>query len=181
MDPNKGNGGQTEKYSWTQTLTEVSVVFSVAESTGELSKRDVKVDFDRSKLNVVIKGDTCASGELFGPVSPEDCFWQLDVADRTVSLFMEKATVDMWWNCVIKGDAEIDTTKVEPENSRLEDLDPESRSLVEKMMVEQREKAMRERGFVPPGPAGLTSEQADMLRKLQEQNPDMDFSGAKMT
>lgn len=40
-----------------------------------------------------------------------------------------------WWRCVMEGDPEIDVTKVEPENSKLTDLDADTRSTVEKMMV----------------------------------------------
>lgn len=48
-----GNGGRTEKYEWTQTLQELSVVVPVPEGS---KSRDVVCDITKSKLRVGIKG-----------------------------------------------------------------------------------------------------------------------------
>jgi len=53
-----------------------------------------------------------------------------------LQLSLTKKEGQNWWDCVLDGDEKINTGKVEPENSKLSDLDGETRGVVEKMMFD---------------------------------------------
>jgi len=168
------NGGVTDKYVWTQTLQDIDVRISIPEN---LKGKDLKVVIEKRRLLVGIKGKPpIVNGDLHDAVSVEESSWTVDKehgkSDKTLTLSLKKETGMCWWRRVMVGDPEIDTSKIEPENSQLQDLDPETKQTVEKMMVEQRQKMM---GI----PTQEELQKQQMIEKLKKQFPNMDFSQTK--
>jgi HSP20 family molecular chaperone IbpA len=153
-------------YKWSQTLKDLSVTFK----TPIANKKALRVDIKRNSLKVVIDGNTVLEGELHFAIKEEESFWTIE--DKKLSLSLEKVNQQQWWASIVKGIGEIDTTLIEPENSKLSDLDGETRGMVEKMMFDQRQKQM---GL----PDSDQLKKHEMLKKFQEQHPEMDFSKAK--
>ena len=135
--------------------------------------RDLKVDLTASKISVGLKGqEPLLKGDLHKRVVLDESFWTLE-DNREVVISLIKANDMEWWKCVVVGAPEIDTSKVTPENSKLGDLDGETRQTVEKMMYDQRQKAM---GL----PTADEQKKNDVLKKFMAEHPEMDFSQAKI-
>ncbi|KAI9917423.1 hypothetical protein PsorP6_012988 [Peronosclerospora sorghi] len=168
--PLNGNGAKTDKYVWTQTLQEAQVNFAVPQGT---KSRDVDVEIRAEKLKVGLRGgETFVDGRLHKKVKVDDSFWTLEDGNR-ICIYLQKDNQMEWWKTIIQGDAEIDTQKVQPENSKLSDLDSDTRQTVEKMMFDQRQKAM---GL----PTSDDMQKQEILQKFMAQHPEMDFSKAKI-
>mmetsp|Transcript_19866 Transcript_19866/g.14599 ORF Transcript_19866/g.14599 Transcript_19866/m.14599 type:complete len:112 (+) Transcript_19866:700-1035(+) len=107
-------------------------------------------------------------------IKVEDSTWSLesDGDRRIMQLLIQKFEGQRWWGAPFKGHVEIDTQKVEPENSKLSDLDLETRSAVEKMMFDQNQKM---KGL----PTSEELEKKNKLKDFMAAHPEMDFSKCK--
>ena len=128
-----------------------------------------------SSLKIGLKGQApIIDGPLHKKIKTSECLWTLetDGPKRTLQMTLVKVDGMNWWNCIIEGDTKIDTQKVEPENSKLSDLDTDTRSTVEKMMFDQQQK---QKGL----PSSEELQKKNQLKAFMDAHPELDFSKAK--
>ncbi len=169
-----GNGGTVDgKYVWTQTLSELNLTIPLPENT---RGRDLSVIMKKKHLNVALKSQLpnhIVNAPLSKTIVCDDSFWTVEDGNKLV-INLQKVNQMEWWDCVCVGDPTIDVKKVQPENSKLDDLDGDTRQTVEKMMFDQRQKAM---GL----PTSDEQRKFEMLEKFKAAHPEMDFSNAKIS
>ncbi len=64
-------------------------------------------------------------GDWDKPIQTKDFYWTIE--DGTLVLTFSKSNQMEWWSRLVSGEPEINTRKIVPENSKLEDLDGETR------------------------------------------------------
>lgn len=185
-------------YKWSQNIGDLDILIEVP---GNLKGKDIVVEIKKSHIKAGIKGQepvidvsvrlsACCfalpsadqhanrkQGDLPHHILTEDSTWTLTTnpggSIKTVEIHLDKTNKMEWWPHVVTSAPKIDVTKISPENSKLSDLDGDTRGMVEKMMFDQRQK---EAGL----PTSDEQKKMDILKKFQDQHPEMDFSNAKI-
>ena len=116
------NGDTTDKYSWAQTHSDLTVQIKVPEGT---KARELIVVMKPQYLSVAIKGqeEKLVEGDLFEKIKVEDSFWNLE-DNKYLVLTLEKQS-EVIWKTIITGDQEIDPKKVD-NAKKMEEFDEET-------------------------------------------------------
>ncbi|KAF9496146.1 nuclear movement protein nudC [Pleurotus eryngii] len=158
-------------YTWTQLLGELDIVVPVPKGT---RARDLVITIQKKKLKVALKGkEPIMEGELCKDIKVEESTWNIQ-DNELVLIHLEKSNKEQWWENILTHHPKIDTTKIEPPNSQLSDLDGETRGMVEKMMFDNQQKQMGK-------PTSDELKKMEALKKFQAAHPELDFSNAKIT
>lgn len=183
-------------YKWNQTIGDLDILLTVP---GNLKGRDLAIDIKRTSISAGVKGqepiikvsltlpmsptsilrmtgtDT-VQGDLPHPIQVDESTWTLTSAPdgtKTVEIHLDKVNKMEWWAHVVTTAPKIDVTRITPDESKLSDLDGDTRGMVEKMLWDQRLKEMGK-------PSIEEQKQQEMLAKFAAQHPELDLSQAKI-
>ncbi|CAH1986314.1 unnamed protein product [Acanthoscelides obtectus] len=130
------NGAAFDNYCWSQTITDVDVIVKLPEN---VSRKDLNVNIQTSKITVKHKENTTLlSGEFCQKCKANDAIWSVDNGKLIIHLDKSK---EMWWNCLLKSEPEIDISQIDCSRP-YEELPEDAQAKIEELQWNQERKRL---------------------------------------
>mmetsp|Transcript_19698 Transcript_19698/g.32368 ORF Transcript_19698/g.32368 Transcript_19698/m.32368 type:complete len:283 (+) Transcript_19698:231-1079(+) len=131
-----GNGGVTDRYYWSQTLEDLTIYVDVPDGT---KAKEIKCNIGAKELTIETPKGVLLKGEYPDPerVKASESLWSFEKATNTLVLSLDK-TRETWWSCILKGEPEIDTKKVDS-SRRVQEYDEATQAQIRKIMFDQQQ------------------------------------------
>lgn len=132
------NGDSTEKYDWSQNISEVTMQIPIPEGT-TAKQMDIKISAKHLFVKLKSSDTPIIDGDLQEKVKIDDSFWSIE-DKKFINITFEKA-YEAIWKTVIVGDKEIDPKTVD-NSKKIEEFDLETQGHLQKVLYEQERKKM---------------------------------------
>lgn len=126
------NGDTTEKYDWSQNISEVTMQIPIPEGT-TAKQLDIKISAKHLFVKLKSSNTPIIDGELQEKVKIDDSFWSIE-DKKFINITFEKA-YEAIWKTVIVGDKEIDPKTVD-NSKKIEEFDLETQGHLQKVLYE---------------------------------------------
>lgn len=110
-----------------------------------VTKNHLKIDLSGAHIKIAKKDGsrTYIDGDWTDKIAFDDLNWTIadECGSKIIEIYVTKWRTSMnWWDSLVKGEQPIDTQKINPEPSKLSDLDGEMKGTVGKMMFDMQQK-----------------------------------------
>ncbi|XP_023027882.2 nudC domain-containing protein 3 isoform X1 [Leptinotarsa decemlineata] len=130
------NGSRFDNYCWSQNITDIDIVIKIPEG---VRKKDLEVKIQSSKISVKLHDGTfLLNGDLCQKCKANEAIWSLDT--KKLLIHLSKCR-EMWWNCLLKSEPEIDVSKIDCSRP-YEDLPAEAQAKIEELQWNQERKRL---------------------------------------
>lgn len=130
------NGAVYDNYCWSQTILEVNLIVIVPDN---VTKKDLDITITPNKISVKLNDGTyLLDGELCQKCKANDAIWSLD--RKKIEIHLDKCQ-DIWWNCLIKSEPELDISKIDCTRP-FEDLPEEAQAKIDELQWNQERKRL---------------------------------------
>lgn len=141
------NGGKTDKYSWSQSLTDVDIKVPIPPFIK--ASKELSIEIKSYSLNVSLKKDpprdsglqsrVLVAGTLREKIRCDESLWSLMPGDH-VAVNLEKFE-QKWWDGIFEGDEKIDKSSIDT-TQQVHDFDEQTQGDIRKVMYDQQQRMM---------------------------------------